>query len=1119
MGYVLGLDLGPTSVGWAGIILSEKGDFKCLAKLKDGEKEVDAIGVRHFQINIDNYGSGDSEETKKSQRRKKRLQRRMLRRKKARRLRLLKLLQENGLAPVEYNELRKLMKCDPYQLRVRALKETLQPYDIGRILLHISRRRGFKSNKKLGEPRERKEKKKNEQEGFENAKSSFEQKLNGRTPGELWYEERKKNPREPIRNRKGHYKDIAQRYHYISELTRIWEKQELPKELLDKIIKNEEEKDKDKLIFWQQTYKLSKRKRIKVIGKCKLMPGKLRCPYSNRKAQEFRMLQKINDLQPITDQQRDSLIRELSLVDSVSFDEIRKILGLHVRFNLEWKGCKELPGNKIDAQLVKIFGKKDVRNIPVEKREKIWQEIFNWSENENITDTQLADRIKNEFGLGTFDTKKLNAVSIPDGNCNFCEEILDHLLELMRKKVQYYEAIEAVCEKLGLKRPWRVLKELPVPDREHGIEITNPAVTNALQQVRRVVNTLIKDLREKPEKIVIELARDIKASKEHRKEIIDKQSRNQKERNDARGMICEIFEWPKDKAKDVSDGDVERYRLWQQQNGRCVYCGKCISPQTELFTRTIEVDHILPHSISLDNSMSNKVVCCAQCNQEKGQETPISWLEKKYEERWEKVQHLIAHWNREAKYQKIAAGLETCEGFDPKQNKIRYDGEKWERFFIPTEEIREKYQPGNLLSDTTYITTAVREYVQRLYPTRLAEEKVTTTKGGITSELRKIWGLNALIGIKENKKNRSDLRHHAIDAAITAVSEPALIKRVTDALQEAWPEKNYKKINAPKPWQNFFDDLKSAIDNTNISHKVEHKTKGQLLDEQPFGLTDEVIEEFKQGKMQRLSPRASFCAKKMPYLRRRPLDKIKYLDTIPETSLKVRAAIEAKLKENGVDKGKIPENALTDLVLKDKKGNPIPVRAIQVTEEKSNMVIITNKDGIPYKAYPSGENHHIEIFRRKDKGKYQYVCKLWTMVEIARYLAENKKDADGNSKGLSVIFKKHPDCPDAEFVMSLAKHDAVLMKNEDGEDVLARVTGISQNIPGDPKRIYLEFMPINIGDDKFLQTPEEKRKFRNEWLIQSVGGIAKRAVRKITIDYLGRVRWAEKKFWGPILGT
>ena len=555
--YVLGLDLGPTSVGWAGITLSEKGDFGGLARLKDGGQEVNAIGVRHFQINIDNYRSGDSEETKKSQRRKKRLQRRMLRRKRARRLRLLKLLQENGFAPTDEAELQKLMERDPYKLRARALREKLQPYDIGRILLHISRRRGFKSNKKLGEERQWKAKKK-EWDAFENAKVGFEQKLHARTPGEVWYEETKNNPREPIRNRRGQYKGVAQRHHYVNELKLIWEKQELHKELLDKILKNEEEKDKDKLIFWQQTYKLSKRKRDKVVGKCTLMPSKLRCPYSNRKAQELRMLQKVNDLlireggkeRRLSDNERDILIGELSLVESMTFDDIRKVLRLGGRiwFNFEWKGSNKLSGNEVDTELVRVFGKKNVRNLTPEQREKVWQEIVNWSENESMTDAHFGDKLTSEYGLDISDTKKLNALSIPDGHCHFCEEVLDDLVELMRKGTSYYDASEAVCKKLGLKKPGRVLKELPVPDKAHGTEITNPAVTNALHQVKQVVNTLITELG-KPEKIVIELVRDIKASKEHREEIKDRQNRNQKERNDARGMICEIYGWEKSRAR------------------------------------------------------------------------------------------------------------------------------------------------------------------------------------------------------------------------------------------------------------------------------------------------------------------------------------------------------------------------------------------------------------------------------------------------------------------------------------------------------------------------------------------------------------------------------------------
>jgi len=40
----------------------------------------------------------------------------------------------------------------------------------------------------------------------------------------------------------------------------------------------------------------------------------------------------------------------------------------------------------------------------------------------------------------------------------------------------------------------------------------------------------------------------------------------------------------------------------------------------------VEIDHILPYSMSLDDTQDNRVVCFASENQAKGQNTPVSWL-------------------------------------------------------------------------------------------------------------------------------------------------------------------------------------------------------------------------------------------------------------------------------------------------------------------------------------------------------------------------------------------------------------------------------------------------------------------------------------------------------------
>ena len=66
---------------------------------------------------------------------------------------------------------------------------------------------------------------------------------------------------------------------------------------------------------------------------------------------------------------------------------------------------------------------------------------------------------------------------------------------------------------------------------------------------------------------------------------------------------------------------------------------------------------------------------------------------------------------------------------------------------------------------------------------------------------------------------------------------------------------------------------------------------------------------------------------------------------------------------------------------------------------------------------------------------------------------------DKRKEKVSLSIKKHPKFEDAEFIMSISKHDSVLMIDKEKKEVLARIKSVSQNIPGDPKRIYLEIIP------------------------------------------------------------
>ena len=70
---------------------------------------------------------------------------------------------------------------------------------------------------------------------------------------------------------------------------------------------------------------------------------------------------------------------------------------------------------------------------------------------------------------------------------------------------------------------------------------------------------------------------------------------------------------------------LRRLRLWDEQGPSharaCPYAGTVISFEMAVSAIT-EIDHILPFSRTVDNSMSNMIVCTAGANRAKGNRTP-----------------------------------------------------------------------------------------------------------------------------------------------------------------------------------------------------------------------------------------------------------------------------------------------------------------------------------------------------------------------------------------------------------------------------------------------------------------------------------------------------------------
>ena len=73
--------------------------------------------------------------------------------------------------------------------------------------------------------------------------------------------------------------------------------------------------------------------------------------------------------------------------------------------------------------------------------------------------------------------------------------------------------------------------------------------------------------------------------------------------------------------------DIVKMKLWQEQDGICVYSGEKIEISRLTEPGYVDVDHIIPYSISFDDRMTNKVLVLAKENRQKRNRTPLEYLQ------------------------------------------------------------------------------------------------------------------------------------------------------------------------------------------------------------------------------------------------------------------------------------------------------------------------------------------------------------------------------------------------------------------------------------------------------------------------------------------------------------
>lgn len=809
MGYRIGLDIGIGSVGWA------------VLNSHNGTAYIADFGVRIFE-------SGENEKSRMSkcqERRGYRGTRRLERRRAFRKVMLYNHFAYNKILPDTFQD--ELFLCkdqDVYELKVKGLSEKLSIAELYKCLVHTCNHRGYRD---FYEDDDSDDKDEGKNKAAVHTFDSLFSASGKRTVSEFLLSSYKNGNFVKYRNVTGSGNEylLIHRYLLEDEVRQILYKQsEYYPELTDKVIEQAVN-----IVFTQRDFEDGPGDKNDEFRRYKGFVAELgNCPFYKDEKRGFRpsviadVYAVVNTLSQYRYVNTDTgeiafdaevnseIIDSLLVNGSITLTGVKKILKNHgielvksensddkalgkaVKFISTAKKCIEAVGESWEnyifedqfniekpSRLSKISDVLSCYQTPRRRRDELKKLGF------------MSDQLIKEF-MG----RKLTGTA-RTSNKYMCEaikaflqgEIYGNFQAEMNKELD-----EVYNEKFD--------KLLPAHIDDPDVR-KNAVVFKAINETRKIINAIVEKYGT-PDTVIIEVADELGKSFDERSEIRRHQKQNEAANDAIKGNIVSLL---KDKGVsellDVTPDQIDKYKLYMQQEGKCLYSGRPLGDLTEVLldkNKKYEVDHIVPYSLILDNTITNKALVFSSENQEKGQRTPLMYLTG---EKAEKYKEFIKYlYTRDLKQ---SANKKNGDIHYPPVGKRKLEYLSLETIYSDeAKSILSQWKSRNI-NDTRYITKYITSIINRYLKFADSDKKnVYGLNGAITSKFRRIWFRNTPWGDEE--KNRDTYLNHALDAVVIANLTPAYIEVASDAIKLQRLYRKGKRGSNNSEYQHYLDD-------------------------------------------------------------------------------------------------------------------------------------------------------------------------------------------------------------------------------------------------------------------------------------------------------------------------